>query len=69
MPARAQRLFTLCGGREAYYGLLEALIDAPVTMTEEAVQAYAARWEGDVYKRQTYEGKYRVHKRCAFEVC
>ena len=46
VPARAQRLFTLCGGREAYYGLLEALIDAPVTMTEEAVQAYAARWEG-----------------------
>lgn len=46
VPARAQRLFTLCGGREAYYGLLEVLIDAPVTMTEEAVQAYAARWEG-----------------------
>ena len=45
-PERAHRLFALCGGRAAYYGMLEALIDAPVSMTEAAVRAYARRWTG-----------------------
>lgn len=46
LPERARRLFELCGGREAYYGLLEALVDVPVTMTEEQLARYAVRWEG-----------------------
>lgn len=45
-PARAQRLFALCGGREGLFGVLAALVDAPVRMTEEQIAAYSSRWEG-----------------------
>lgn len=45
-PERAARLFTLCGGREALYGVLTALTAVSVTMTEEQIEAYTARWQG-----------------------
>ena len=47
MPERAARLYELCGGRDAYYALLDRLVHADVTMTGEQVEAYAARWPGN----------------------
>lgn len=46
-PARAARLFERCGGREAYYGLLDQLVHYGVRMTAEQVETYAARWPGN----------------------
>lgn len=46
-PDRAARLYALCGGRDAYYALLEQLVRVDVQMTEEQVAAYAARWPGN----------------------
>ena len=44
---RAAALFALCGGREAYYALLDRLIQAEhVRMTAEQVEGYALRWPG-----------------------
>lgn len=46
-PERAAALFALCGGREAYYALLDRLIQAEhVRMTAEQVEGYALRWPG-----------------------
>ena len=45
-PERAQRLFDLFGGREAYYDTLTALTTARIVMTEEQIQQYAVRWPG-----------------------
>lgn len=46
-PARAAALFALCGGRESYYGLLDALARTrEIRMTSEQVASYAGRWAG-----------------------
>lgn len=45
-PARAARLFELCGGRTAFYETLEKLTTASVVMTEEQIAGYIARWQG-----------------------
>ena len=40
-------LFALCGGRESYYGLLDALARTrEIRMTSEQVASYAGRWAG-----------------------
>lgn len=45
-PARAARLFSLCGGRDTYYRLLNLLVKAEVHMTPAQITGYAARWPG-----------------------
>ena len=46
-PERAAALFALCGGRESYYGLLDALARTrEIRMTSEQVASYAGRWAG-----------------------
>ena len=43
----AAALFALCGGRESYYGLLDALARTrEIRMTSEQVESYAGRWAG-----------------------
>ncbi len=43
-PERAERLFALCGGEEVLREILQTLVDVPVTMTEEQLARYAARF-------------------------
>lgn len=44
-PERAQALFALCGGRDAYFSLLDALVDVrQVRMTADQADGYASRW-------------------------
>jgi alcohol dehydrogenase class IV len=45
-PERARRLFDLCGGRDAYYTLLDTLVHADIHMSEDQIHHYAPRWEG-----------------------
>ena len=56
-PERAAAMFQLCGGRDNYISLLEALVRTDVRMTEEQTGEYAARWEGDA-KWQKVPGGY-----------
>ncbi len=43
-PARADRLFTLCGGEEAMRHILDILVDADVRMTPEQLDACKERF-------------------------
>ena len=43
-PARAEALFTLCGGKEMLYRILDTLVEADVTMSEEDFAACAVRF-------------------------
>lgn len=45
-PERAAQLFALCGGRDSYYTTLRTLTDVRITMTDEQIGAYSARWPG-----------------------
>ena len=45
-PQRAERLYALCGGREAFFGLLDRLNVKGIRMTEEQIAAYQTRWPG-----------------------
>ena len=45
-PERAAQLFALCGGRDSYYTTLRTLTDVRITMTDEQIRAYSARWPG-----------------------
>ena len=45
-PERTQTLYSLCGGRDAFFALLDALNVKDVRMTEEQVAAYQTRWPG-----------------------
>lgn len=44
-PEKAARLFALCGGKERFYGVLDAHVKHDVSMTEEQVAVYSERWQ------------------------
>lgn len=45
-PERAARMFALCGGRDAYYKLLDRLVQVDIHMTPAQIAGYASRWPG-----------------------
>lgn len=45
-PKRAAQMFELCGGRDAYYRLLDRLVQVDIHMTPAQIEGYATRWPG-----------------------